>query len=159
MLPVYLGHILWGLAAVLLPGGMCYFGARRYRAERDARVRDLQRQSERAAAVGTQAAGSLATRRSCGGGGGSGGLQRDSLQEPLLSIPEDASDGSGAGGEALPVQSLEELPACVQAFLSRSIRDGRTFRRVGLPTALLLAAAMLLPWAKQATQNFTQLAG
>lgn len=132
MLSVFLGHILWSLAAIVVPGGMCYLAARRYRAERDARVRDLQQQSERAAAAGAQAAGSLARR--CGSGSGSGAtpaapLQRDSLREPLLSIPEDSSDASG--GEALPVQTLQELPACVRTFLARSIRDGRSFRRVG----------------------------
>ena len=130
MMPVFLGHILWSLAAIVVPGGMCYFAARRYRAERDARVRDLQQQSERAAAAGAQAAGSLA-RRSGSSSGGSGAtpaapLQRNSLREPLLSIPEDSSDASG--GEPLPVQTLEELPACVRTFLARSIRDGRSFR-------------------------------
>ncbi|KAI7841479.1 hypothetical protein COHA_004873 [Chlorella ohadii] len=122
LLGVYIG--LGAFLACLLPGCMCFFNARRYAAERDARVRDLEAQAARAAAAAERGdapppppprpAPTSQPR-----------LSRDSLRAPLLdTISEDASDA----GAQQPVQAWDELPACVKTFLSKAVRDGRRFK-------------------------------
>ncbi len=122
LLGVYIG--LGAFLACLLPGCMCFFNARRYAAERDARVRDLEAQAARAAAAAERGdapppppprpAPTSQPR-----------LSRDSLRAPLLdTISEDASDA----GVQQPVQAWDELPACVKTFLSKAVRDGRRFK-------------------------------
>lgn len=122
LLGVYIG--LGAFLACLLPGCMCFFNSRRYTAEHDARVRELEAQAERAAAAAERGvapppppprpAPTSQPR-----------LSRDSLRAPLLdAIPEDASDAA----VQQPVQAWDELPACVKNFLSKSVRDGRRFK-------------------------------
>lgn len=122
LLGVYVG--LGAFLACLLPGCMCFFNRRRYAAERDAHVYDLEAQAARAAAAAERGdvpplppPGPAPTSQPR--------LSRDSLRAPLLdAIPEDASDAAAQH----PVQAWDELPACVKTFLSKAVRDGRRFK-------------------------------
>ena len=49
LLGVYIG--IGAFLACLVPGCMCFFNSRRYTAERDAHVRELEAQAEQAAAA------------------------------------------------------------------------------------------------------------
>lgn len=121
LLGVYIG--LGALLACLLPGCMCFFSSRRYTAERDARMRELEAQADRAA-VAAERGAAPAPPPSRPAPAARPSVQRDSLRAPLLhAIPEDASDAA-----ALPVQTWDELPACVRTYLGRAVRDGRRFK-------------------------------
>ena len=112
------------------------FRARRFWRERDAAVADLEVAAAAAAArtAGAPLPAPRGLRGAASADAGAASLQQDPLRAPLLAaIPEEGlSDGSatGDGGEAPPVQALDDLPLCVQAYLGRAIRDGRPFKWV-----------------------------
>ena len=120
--------LVWSLGTLLglvSAAGLCFFSSQRAAAQQAMRIRELEQQADRAAAAADQGDSALTAlaRRS---GLPTASLHRDSLREPLLeAIPEDPSDAMEA---ALPVQTLDELPRCVSAFLAKAIRDGRRFK-------------------------------
>lgn len=120
--------IIGALAAALSAGALCFMGGRHFSQELAARSKELEAQADRA-----KAAAEAAERGhpppahpspAAPAAAGAVLLGRDSIRAPLLdAIPEDASDAV-----ALPVQSYDELPPCVQEFLRKAIRDGRRFK-------------------------------
>ncbi|KAL4421399.1 hypothetical protein ABPG75_010690 [Micractinium tetrahymenae] len=133
-LPLYfsLGVALTILAGAI--GSMCF--ARKARQEQEKRVEELQQLAERAyaAAEGGAPLPPAPRRRRRVPMPAAAVLPPggDGLRAPLLQAiqegPEDEEEEEEAGSAPPPVQTLEELPACVRAFLGRAVRDGRNFK-------------------------------
>lgn len=111
---------------------MCFFSRRRFQQQQERQVAELKQQATAAAAQAEAvAAGSaLPAPRRCrrpSDPAAAATPSVDPLRAPLLQpICED--DTEAEPGAPPRVQSHDELPSCVNMFLGRAIRDGRTFK-------------------------------